>query len=86
MIDKELSELKKNLPEYNIDNYKSGIYTKYSNKKNTRKIYFPKLAFISIILIMFISIIGLSTYAINVEAQEYQNAVDFFETNTTLGK
>ena len=50
MIDKELSELKKDLPEYNIDNYKSGIYTKYSNKKNTRKIYFPKLAFISIIL------------------------------------
>ena len=81
MIDKELSELKKDLPEYNIDNYKSGIYTKYSNKKNTRKIYFPKLAFISIILIMFISIIGLSTYAIKVEAQEYQNAVDFFEAN-----
>ena len=36
MIDKELSELKKDLPEYNIDNYKSGIYTKYNNKKNTR--------------------------------------------------
>lgn len=81
MIDKELSELKKDLPEYDIDNYKSGIYTKYSNKKNTRKIYFPKLAFISIILIMFISIIGLSTYAIKVEAQEYQNAVEFFEVN-----
>ena len=81
MIDKELSELKKDLPEYNIDNYKSGIYTKYNNKKNTRKIYFPKLAFISIILIIFISIIGLSTYAIKVEAKEYQNAVDFFEAN-----
>ena len=81
MIDKELSELKKDLPEYNIDNYKSGIYTKYNNKKNTRKIYFPKIAFVSIVLIMFISIIGLSTYAIKVEAQEYQNAVDFFEAN-----
>ena len=81
MIDKELSELKKDLPEYNIDNYKSGIYTKYNYKKNTRKIYFPKIAFVSIVLIMFISIIGLSTYAIKVEAQEYQNAVDFFETN-----
>ena len=81
MIDKELSELKKDLPEYNIDNYKSGIYTKYNNKKNTRKIYFPKIAFVSIVLIMFISIIGLSTYAIKVEAQEYQNAVEFFEAN-----
>ncbi len=81
MIDKELSGLKKDLPEYNIDNYKSGIYTKYNNKKNIRKIYFPKIAFVSIVLIMFISIIGLSTYAIKVEAQEYQNAVDFFEAN-----
>ena len=27
----KLSELKKDLPEYNIDNYKSGIYTKYNN-------------------------------------------------------
>lgn len=81
MIDKELYELKKDLPEYNIDNYKSGIYTKYNNKKNTKKIYFPKLAFISIILIMFISIIGLSTYAIKVEAKEYKNAINFFEAN-----
>lgn len=81
MIDKELSELKKDLPEYNIDDYKSGIYQKYSNKKTTRKIYFPKVAFVSIVLIMFISIIGLSTYAIKVEAMEYQNAVDFFEAN-----
>lgn len=81
MIDKELSELKNDLPDYNIDEYKNEIYQKFNNKKNTRKIYFPKIAFVSIVLIMFISIIGLSTYAIKVEVKEYQNAVDFFEAN-----
>lgn len=81
MIDKDLSKLKNDLPEYNIDDYKSGIYQKYTNKKNTRKIYFPKVAFVSIVLIMFISIIGLSTYAIKVEAKEYQSAIEFFEAN-----
>ena len=52
MIDKELSELKKDLPEYNIDNYKSGIYTKYNNKKNTRKIYFPKIALLCLTMVL----------------------------------
>lgn len=81
MIDKKLSKLKRDLPEYNIDNYKSGIYTKYNNKRSTKKFYFSKLAFVSTVLIMFISIIGLSTYAIKVEAKEYQNAVEFFKAN-----
>ncbi len=81
MIDKDLSELKNDIPNINIKDFKSGVYQKYNNKKNTRKFYFPKVAFVSIVLIMFISIIGLSTYAIKVEAQEYQNAVEFFEAN-----
>ena len=56
MIDKDLSKLKKDLPNYNIDDYKNGIYQKYNNKKNAKKIYFPKLAFVSISLyISFIS-------------------------------
>lgn len=33
MIDKELSELKNDIPEYNIDEYKNEIYNKYNNKK-----------------------------------------------------
>lgn len=81
MIDKDLSKLKNDLPKYNIDDYKSGIYQKCNNKINTRKLYFPKVAFVSIVLIMLISIIGLSTYSIKVEAKEYQNAVEFFEAN-----
>lgn len=81
MIDKDLSKLKKDLPNYNIDDYKNGIYQKYNNKKNAKKIYFPKLAFVSIIFIIFISIIVLGTYAIKAEAKEYQNAVEFFEAN-----
>ena len=81
MIDKDLSKLNKDLPNYNIDDYKNGIYQKYNNKKNAKKIYFQKLAFVSITFIIFISIIVLGTYAIKVEAKEYQNAVEFFEAN-----
>lgn len=81
MIDKDLSELKNDLPDYDIDDYKRGIYQKYNNKKNTRKFHLPKVAFVSIAFIMFISIFGLSAYAIKVEAKEYQNAVEFFEAN-----
>ena len=33
MIDKELSELKNDIPEYNIDEYKNEIYNKYNNTK-----------------------------------------------------
>lgn len=81
MIDKKLSELKKDLPEYNIDNYKSEIYQKYNYRKKTKKIYFSKFALVLIVLIMFISIIGLTTYTIKAEAREYQNAIEFFEVN-----
>lgn len=81
MIDKNLSKLKNDLPDYNIDNYKNGIFQKYNSKKNSKIFHFSKMAFASIVLIMFIFIVGLSTYAIKVDAKEYKNAVEFFEAN-----
>ena len=47
MIDKELSELKNDIPDIDIKDFKSGIYQKYSNNQTTRKIYFPKVVFVS---------------------------------------
>ena len=32
MIDKKLSELKNDIPNFNINEYKNGIYEKYENK------------------------------------------------------
>ncbi len=81
MIDKDLSNLKNDLPDYNIDDYKNGIYQKYKKPKNTRRFYFSKVAFISIIFIMLAFIIGLSVNTVKVEAKEYQNAVEFFKSN-----
>ncbi len=78
MIDKNLSKLKNDLPDYNIDNYKNGIFQKYNSKKNSKIFHFSKMAFALIVLIMFIFIVGLSTYAIKVDAEEYKNAVEFF--------
>ena len=81
MIDKELSELKNDIPEYNIDEYKNEIYNKYNNKK-TRDYRFPKLTFATILIVaMLLGIIGLGTYSIKVEAKEYNTAVEFFEIN-----
>lgn len=84
MINKELSELKKELPDYNIDDYKSGIYQKYNRRNSIKNKCFSKVSFVSIIVIMFIVIVGLGTYAIKVEAKEYQDASDFFEVNELL--
>lgn len=81
MIDKELSELKNDIPEYNVDEYKNEIYNKYNNKK-TRDYRFPKLTFATILIVaMLLGIIGLGTYSIKVEAKEYNTAVEFFEIN-----
>lgn len=54
MIDKELSELKNDIPDIDIKDFKSGIYQKYSNKETTRKIYFPKVAFVLIVVLLAI--------------------------------
>ena len=54
MIDKELSELKNDIPDIDIKNFKSGIYQKCNNKETTRKIYFPKVAFVSIVVLLAI--------------------------------
>lgn len=79
MIDKELNELANEIPEYNIDEYKNGIYEKFNNKP-IKTIHYSKYIIISIILLLLLtSFISINAYNIHVEAEEYQTAVDFFE-------
>ena len=57
MIDKDLSNLKKDIPTYNIDEYKKDIFKKYNELKtiNKKESLFPLKYFISPILIVLIA-------------------------------
>lgn len=56
MIDKELSELKNDIPNIDIKDFKSGVHKKYNNKKSTKTVYFPKIAFVSLVVLLAVCI------------------------------
>lgn len=83
MIDKELANLKKDLPEFQIENYKREIYKKVFFKKinNSHKVGLLKISVASVFCFLLLFIVGISLYVFKSEQEKYQTACEFFEEN-----
>ena len=59
MIDKELSELKNDIPDIDIKNFKNGVYKKYNERKKQKIVLKYRLIFsCGIIVILLVSILS----------------------------
>lgn len=57
MIDKELSELKNDIPDIDIKDFKSGVYKKYDGRKRQRIVPIYRPVFVCVLMVLLVIVI-----------------------------